>query len=237
MIFVSLSKTLTALAFAGTLAFSMPVHSWAAEDNATAAAEDFSFQSYSASADTADFHAAGESEENAVQAVSATITAGAQAAKKTAADTAAAVSNATSTVSPVFFQGVAQNAAAALSEQENGAQEEEKEEAAAEAANPAPASALRSLGTFKLTGYCPCYRCSEGWGRTTSTGAVARSSHTIAVDPRVIPYGTKVMINGVVYTAEDRGGGVKGHHIDIFFDTHAQTRQIGTSYAEVFLVE
>ena len=72
--------------------------------------------------------------------------------------------------------------------------------------------------------------------RSTSTGAVASSRHTIAVDPRVIPYGTQVMINGVVYTAEDEGGGVRGHHIDIFFDTHTETRQHGVQNAEVFLL-
>lgn len=93
-----------------------------------------------------------------------------------------------------------------------------------------------SLGTFKTTGYCPCYRCSEGWGRHTCTGAQATASHTIAVDPKVIPYGSRVMINGVVYTAEDRGGGVRGNHIDIFFDSHAETLMHGTQSAEVYLV-
>lgn len=96
---------------------------------------------------------------------------------------------------------------------------------------------LRSLGVFKTTGYCPCGICSEGWGRRTSTGAIATANHTIAVDPRVIPYGSKVMINGVVYTAEDRGGAVKGNHIDIFFNTHGETRAHGTRTAEVFLVQ
>ena len=95
---------------------------------------------------------------------------------------------------------------------------------------------LKSLGFFHTTGYCPCKQCSEGWGRRTCTGSIAKSSHTIAVDPRVIPYGSKVMIGGVVYTAEDRGGGVKGNHVDIFFDTHAQTRQHGKQTQEVFLV-
>lgn len=97
-------------------------------------------------------------------------------------------------------------------------------------------SNLRSLGTFRTTAYCPCRQCSEGWGRQTSSGATARSGHTVAVDPRVIPMGTKLMIDGVVYTAEDRGGGVKGKHIDIFFDTHAQTRQHGSVMKEVFLI-
>ena len=95
---------------------------------------------------------------------------------------------------------------------------------------------LKSLGFFHTTGYCPCRQCSEGWGRHTSTGTIATSGRTIAVDPRVIPYGSKVMIGGVIYTAEDRGGGVKGNHVDIFFDTHAQTRQHGKQTQEVFLV-
>lgn len=95
---------------------------------------------------------------------------------------------------------------------------------------------LVPMGTFKTTAYCPCYSCSEGWGRSTSTGATAAANHTIAVDPRVLPYGSQVMINGIVYTAEDRGGGVKGNHIDIFFDTHGETRQYGVRNVEVFLL-
>ena len=44
------------------------------------------------------------------------------------------------------------------------------------------------------------------------------------------------MSGNVIYTAEDRGGGVKGNHVDIFFDTHSQTRQHGKQTQEVFLV-
>ncbi len=127
-----------------------------------------------------------------------------------------------------------------LSEQaqqtEDAAADQDQQEAEVTETAEEHASHLVSLGVFKTTGYCPCKSCSEGWGRTTSTGAIASAHHTIAVDPRVIPYGTQVMINGVVYTAEDKGGGVRGHHIDIFFDTHAETRQHGTQNAEVFLL-
>lgn len=101
---------------------------------------------------------------------------------------------------------------------------------------PAAITGMISLGVFRTTAYCPCSICSEGWGRKTATGAIAKANHTIAVDPRVIPYGSKVMINGVVYTAEDRGGAVKGNHIDIFYDTHSQSRQHGVRTAEVFLI-
>lgn len=113
---------------------------------------------------------------------------------------------------------------------------DETEHSASEETHQHTATGLKSLGFFRTTGYCPCKQCSEGWGRRTSTGSIAKSSHTIAVDPRVIPYGSKVMINGVIYTAEDRGGGVKGNHVDIFFDNHAQTRQHGKQMQEVFLV-
>ena len=44
------------------------------------------------------------------------------------------------------------------------------------------------------------------------------------------------MINGTVYTAEDKGGGVRGRHIDIFYDTHAESKHHGVQNTEVFLV-
>ena len=119
---------------------------------------------------------------------------------------------------------------------EEAANDQVQQETEAAKTTEEPASHLVSLGVFKTTGYCPCSRCSEGWGRHTCTGAMASARHTIAVDPNVIPYGTQVMINGVVYTAEDRGGGVRGNHIDIFFDNHSETLQHGTQNAEVFLV-
>lgn len=96
---------------------------------------------------------------------------------------------------------------------------------------------LVPLGTFKTTAYCPCYQCSEGWGRQTSSGALATANHTVAVDKRVIPMGTKLLINGQVYVAQDVGGGVKGNHIDIYFNTHSETRQHGVRHAEVFIIQ
>lgn len=93
------------------------------------------------------------------------------------------------------------------------------------------------LGQFKLTAYCPCSKCNGKWaGGITSTGAKAKANHTIAVDPKVIPYGTVVLINGQSYTAEDCGGAIKGNKIDIFFDTHTEASNFGVQYAEVYLV-
>ena len=104
--------------------------------------------------------------------------------------------------------------------------------------NPASSHGnLVSLGTFKTTAYCPCRQCSSGWGRQTSSGALATADHTVAVDRRVIPIGSRLLINGQEYVAQDIGGGVKGKHIDIYFNTHAETRQHGVRNAEVFLIQ
>lgn len=83
------------------------------------------------------------------------------------------------------------------------------------------------LGEFRLTAYCPCEECSEGWGSMTSTGVLAKENHTIAVDPTVIPYGSKIIINGIIYTAEDCGGAVKNNIIDIYFNTHEAVSDFG----------
>jgi peptidoglycan hydrolase CwlO-like protein len=93
----------------------------------------------------------------------------------------------------------------------------------------------KSLGTFRITHYCPCYYCSGGWGNGTATGTVATPGRTIAVDPSVIPYGSVVVINGHAYVAEDCGGAIKGNKIDIYVSDHATALSSGVYYAEVYL--
>ena len=53
----------------------------------------------------------------------------------------------------------------------------------------------------------------------TKTGTPVRAGHTIAVDPNIIPLGSEVIINGHTYKAEDIGGKIKGHRIDIYMNT------------------
>lgn len=91
------------------------------------------------------------------------------------------------------------------------------------------------IGEFELTAYCPCVKCSEGYGSQTATGNIATAEHTIAVDPNVIPYGSIVFINGKEYVAEDCGGAIKDKAIDIFFDTHEEALQFGRQKANVFI--
>ena len=90
--------------------------------------------------------------------------------------------------------------------------------------------------TFSITAYCPCEECSEGWGRQTATGKTATAGRTIAVDPKVIPYGTEVIIDGHSYFAEDCGGAINGNDIDLFFDTHEETIKWGRQTKQVTIL-
>lgn len=89
---------------------------------------------------------------------------------------------------------------------------------------------------FKLTAYCienyP-HICNDGDATHTATGTVPTPGRTIAVDPKVIPYGSEVVIYGHTYIVEDCGGAIKGNCIDIVFETHEEALDFGVQYAEV----
>jgi 3D (Asp-Asp-Asp) domain-containing protein len=96
--------------------------------------------------------------------------------------------------------------------------------------------------TMLATGYCRCGSCC-GWkrnwrfrpvyasgslkGRRKRVGVTAWGTKakpgTIAADTRKFPFGTIMHIEGYGYgRVEDRGGAIKGDHIDLFFRTHRQ---------------
>lgn len=86
------------------------------------------------------------------------------------------------------------------------------------------------LGNFTLVAY---YQ-----GNKTSTGTKPKANHTIAVDPKVIPYGSKVYIEGYgTYIAEDCGGGIKGNMIDIYMNTYNECIQFGRRQAKVYIIK
>lgn len=93
-------------------------------------------------------------------------------------------------------------------------------------------------GSFKLTFYCPCTSCSGGWGAGTSSGKRAAEGRTIAVDPRVIPIGSRVYIEGFGdFIAEDVGGAIKGNKIDIFVNSHSRCYALGVKQANVYVMQ
>ena len=93
---------------------------------------------------------------------------------------------------------------------------------------------VEHLGEFMLTAYCTCSKCCEQYADgLTSTNVEAVPGRTIAVDPRVIPMGSTVYINGTEYTAEDTGGAIKGNRIDVLFPSHQEALEFGIQYADV----
>lgn len=96
-------------------------------------------------------------------------------------------------------------------------------------------ASLKSLGTYKITAYCPCAHCCGKETGITASGTKATAGRTIAADTSVLPFGTKVVINGHTYTVEDRGGAIKSNKIDIYFNSHQEALNFGVQYLEVFI--
>lgn len=76
----------------------------------------------------------------------------------------------------------------------------------------------------------------------TATGTTVHIG-TVAVDPKLIPYGTRMFIvsNDGCYvygisTAEDCGGSIKGNRIDLYFPTYEQCIQFGTRNATIYFL-
>ncbi|HMM69150.1 MAG TPA: 3D domain-containing protein [Gudongella oleilytica] len=77
----------------------------------------------------------------------------------------------------------------------------------------------------------------------TATGTRARPG-TVAVDPRVIPLGTKLYIQSLDGTkdygfaiAEDVGGAIKGEKIDLFFNSATDVRYFGRRDVKVYILD
>lgn len=79
-------------------------------------------------------------------------------------------------------------------------------------------------------------------GNPTATGTLARVGE-IAVDPRVIPLGSRLFIvsddGQYIYgiaTAEDTGGLIKGKRIDLYYDTESECIQFGARNCTVYFL-
>ena len=96
------------------------------------------------------------------------------------------------------------------------------------------------IGEYTLTFYCTepwCKTC--GGGGHTASGTIVTPGRSVAVDPSVIPLGTKLYIDGFGYrVAEDTGGAVKSNKIDINVETHEEALQLGKrKNVKVWIVE
>lgn len=76
----------------------------------------------------------------------------------------------------------------------------------------------------------------------TASGTVAKrngdSYSSVAVDPRVIPLGTKLYVEGYGYAvAEDTGGAIKGNRIDLFLNSSSEAENWGVRWVNVYVVK
>lgn len=80
--------------------------------------------------------------------------------------------------------------------------------------------------TFEITAYTHT-------GNRTATGIWPKPG-IVAVDPAVIPLGTKLHIPGYgTATAHDTGEDIKGYRLDVFFDTHEEAINYGRKIKKV----
>lgn len=92
------------------------------------------------------------------------------------------------------------------------------------------------------TAYCACSRCC-GWSTGITASGMMAQYGVIAVDPRVIPLGTKLYIETTdgSYTygysvAADTGSAIKGNKVDLFFPTHGEALQFGRKTVNVYIM-
>lgn len=92
---------------------------------------------------------------------------------------------------------------------------------------------------FKVTAY------SKGWDSvgtyasgTTATGHRVRVG-MVASDWRILKPGTRIRIQGIpgTYTVRDKGGMVRGKHIDIYMPTQWRAKQHGVKHLKIWRIK
>ena len=113
---------------------------------------------------------------------------------------------------------------------------------------PTPEVKTISLGEYKLTAYCSCEKCCGEWANIrpldengnpivyTANQSIAKQGVTVAADTNVLPFNSKILIDGHEYIVQDRGGAIKGNRIDVYFESHEEALQFGVQHKEIFLI-
>jgi 3D (Asp-Asp-Asp) domain-containing protein len=86
------------------------------------------------------------------------------------------------------------------------------------------------------TAYDPAYgKTNDGW--TSTMKRADPSLHIVAVDPKLIPYHSRVWIEGLGwYNAEDCGGAIKGFHLDVMASSRREAFAWGRRARRVVIV-
>lgn len=93
----------------------------------------------------------------------------------------------------------------------------------------------RRVIEMTATGYGPGE--NGRWGNQTASG-LKPGFGVVAVDPRFIPLGTRLYIEGYGYAvAGDTGGAIKGSRIDLGFDNYNRAQAVGRRKVRVLILD
>ena len=100
-----------------------------------------------------------------------------------------------------------------------------------------PPSIQGKVLSAKLTAYSYQEPGEGAHGWITRSGAPVTWG-TVAVDPTVIPLGSRLAIEGFTdtFVAQDTGFGVRGAHVDIFFPDEEAAREFGLAQRDVMIL-
>ena len=111
----------------------------------------------------------------------------------------------------------------------------------AKTSSEAAPSQYKKVLNAVATAYAPGPHDNGKWGNLTHIGTTVRPG-IIAVDPKVIPLGSRVYVeyadgHGAYVTAEDTGGAIKGNRIDIAMWTVTEAYKFGMQDVKVYILE
>jgi 3D (Asp-Asp-Asp) domain-containing protein len=86
------------------------------------------------------------------------------------------------------------------------------------------------------TAYAPGFADNSIWGDRTYVGSKVQKG-VVAVDPSVIPMGTKLWVEGYGYAiADDQGSAIKGNRIDLAFNDFKVASDYGIQNVKVYIL-
>jgi 3D (Asp-Asp-Asp) domain-containing protein len=92
----------------------------------------------------------------------------------------------------------------------------------------------RRMLSMVATGYGP--NGNGKWGARTASGRLPGYG-VVAIDPRIIPMGTRLYVEGYgPCIAGDTGGAIKGHRIDLGFNSNHEARNVGRRRVRVVIL-
>ncbi len=106
--------------------------------------------------------------------------------------------------------------------------------------NVPPEANVKQVLDITATAYAPGPHDNDQWGNKTHMGTQVRPG-VIAVDPRIIPLGSRVLIKypdgrTEYAVAEDTGGAIKGHRIDVAKWTVSEAQNFGIKPVKVYVL-